>query len=49
MNAVSILRGEKGVLRRRFSRDGRYWDLHVMGILREEWETSASKGAHPGG
>ena len=40
---------KEGVLRRRFFREGRYWDLHVMGILREEWETSASKDAHPGG
>ncbi|MDO8532775.1 MAG: hypothetical protein Q7T26_11560 [Dehalococcoidia bacterium] len=45
MIAVSTLRGEKVVLRLRFFGDGRYRDLNVMGILREEWEKGASNGA----
>jgi UDP-4-amino-4,6-dideoxy-N-acetyl-beta-L-altrosamine N-acetyltransferase len=27
----------EGVLRRHVFREGRYWDVHVMGVLREEW------------
>ncbi len=27
----------EGVLRQDCYRDGRYWDTHIMGILREEW------------
>ncbi len=46
MNAVSTLSGEKVVLRRRFFREGRYWNMHVMGILREEWEAQTVAKAH---
>lgn len=28
----------EGTLRRFMFRDGRYWDLYIMAILREEWE-----------
>ena len=28
----------EGTLRRFMFREGRFWDMHLMGILREEWE-----------
>ena len=28
----------EGTIRRSMYRDGRFWDMHYMGILREEWE-----------
>lgn len=30
----------EGTLRRVMYRDGQYWDMHIMGILREEWEAA---------
>lgn len=30
----------EGTLRENLYRDGRYWDEHIMGALREEWEPS---------
>jgi RimJ/RimL family protein N-acetyltransferase len=30
----------EGVLRQDTYREGRYWNTHVMAILREEWEAS---------
>ena len=30
----------EGTVRRTMYRDGRLWDMHIMGILREEWEAA---------
>jgi RimJ/RimL family protein N-acetyltransferase len=32
----------EGTIRRSMYRDGKYWDMHYMGILREEWEATLS-------
>jgi len=34
----------EGALRRFIYRDGNYWDEHVMGILKSEWEALAQDG-----
>jgi len=34
---------KEGVLREDYYRDGQYWDMTVMGILKAEWEATTSR------